>query len=130
MGGGLCRQMADYARLSPVSSALQTDAIDRRSLQENTVKIARIESFIDVLKAHKEPVMLRLGGEFSGPWNGYHPWAYPVAFRKIVNMFRARGVTNVAFTDLSVKTAPLPELWTYRWRPNWTAPQKLPPVPW
>ena len=39
-------------------------------------------------------------------------------------------VTNVAFTDLSVKTAPLPELWTYRWRPNWTAPQKLPPVPW
>jgi prepilin-type N-terminal cleavage/methylation domain-containing protein len=39
-------------------------------------------------------------------------------------------VTNVAFTDLSVKTAPLPELWSYKWRPNWTPPAKLPPVPW
>jgi prepilin-type N-terminal cleavage/methylation domain-containing protein len=39
-------------------------------------------------------------------------------------------VTNVAFTDLSVKTAPLPELWTYRWRPDWKPPATLPPVPW
>jgi len=58
---------------------------------------ARIQSFIDVLRAYGKPVMLRLGGEFSGSWNGYHPYAYPVAFRKIVNMFRASGVTNVAF---------------------------------
>lgn len=58
---------------------------------------ARIHSFIDVLEAHGDPVMLRIGGEFSGPWNGYHPYAYPVAFRKIVQMFRARGVGNVAF---------------------------------
>jgi hypothetical protein len=58
---------------------------------------ARIQSFVDVLRTYGKPVMLRLGGEFSGPWNGYHPYAYPVAFRKIVNMFRASGVTNVAF---------------------------------
>jgi hypothetical protein len=58
---------------------------------------ARIQSFIDVLRNHGKPVMLRIGGEFSGWWNGYHPYAYPVAFRKIVNMFRASGVTNVAF---------------------------------
>jgi hypothetical protein len=58
---------------------------------------ARIQSFIDVVRAYSKPVMLRLGGEFSGSWNGYHPYAYPVAFRKIVNMFRAGGVTNVAF---------------------------------
>lgn len=58
---------------------------------------ARIQSFIEVLRASGKPVMLRLGGEFSGSWNGYHPYAYPVAFRKIVDMFRARGVTNVAF---------------------------------
>jgi hypothetical protein len=58
---------------------------------------ARIQSFIDVVRAYGKPVMLRLGGEFSGPWNGYHPYAYPVAFRKIVNMFRAGGATNVAF---------------------------------
>jgi hypothetical protein len=58
---------------------------------------ARIQSFVDVLHASGKPVMLRLGGEFSGSWNGYHPYAYPVAFRKIVNMFRASGATNVAF---------------------------------
>jgi len=58
---------------------------------------ARIQSFIDVVRAYGKPVMLRLGGEFSGWWNGYHPYAYPVAFRKIVNMFRASGATNVAF---------------------------------
>jgi len=57
----------------------------------------RIQDFINVLKAHGKPVMLRIGGEFSGWWNGYHPYAYPLAFRKIVNMFRASGVTNVAF---------------------------------
>jgi len=39
-------------------------------------------------------------------------------------------VVNVAFTDLSVKTAPMPELWSYRWRPDWTPPAKLPAVPW
>ncbi|NUQ12007.1 MAG: hypothetical protein HUU26_06730 [Gemmatimonadaceae bacterium] len=58
---------------------------------------ARIQSFVDVLRAYGEPVMLRIGGEFSGWWNGYHPWAYPLAFRKIVQMFRASGATNVAF---------------------------------
>lgn len=58
---------------------------------------ARIQSFVEVLRDYGKPVMLRIGGEFSGSWNGYHPYAYPVAFRKIVNMFRARGVTNVAF---------------------------------
>jgi hypothetical protein len=58
---------------------------------------ARIQSFIDVVRSYGKPAMLRLGGEFSGWWNGYHPYVYPIAFRKIVNMFRAAGVTNVAF---------------------------------
>jgi glycosyl hydrolase family 26 len=57
----------------------------------------RIQDFINVVRAHGKPVMLRIGGEFSGWWNGYHPYVYPVAFRKIVDMFRASGVTNVAF---------------------------------
>jgi prepilin-type N-terminal cleavage/methylation domain-containing protein len=39
-------------------------------------------------------------------------------------------VTNVAFTDLSVKTVNLPDLWSFRWRPDWVPPAKLPPVPW
>jgi prepilin-type N-terminal cleavage/methylation domain-containing protein len=39
-------------------------------------------------------------------------------------------VTNVAFTDMSVRTVPLPELWSFRWRPNFRAPDPLPKVPW
>ena len=44
----------------------------------------RLHDLINVLKAYKKPVMLRIGGEFSGNWNGYHPYDYPKAFRKIV----------------------------------------------
>ncbi len=67
---------------------------------------ARIQSFIDVLRAYGKPVMLRIGGEFSGSWNGYHPYAYPVAFRKIVSMFRSSGATNVAFVWCYEPAAP------------------------
>ena len=66
----------------------------------------RIQSFVDVVRAHGHAVMLRLGGEFSGPWNGYHPYAYPIAFRKIVAMFRASGATNVAFVWCYEPAAP------------------------
>jgi hypothetical protein len=66
----------------------------------------RIQSFVDVLKAFGHPVMLRLGGEFSGAWNGYHPYAYPKAFRKIVQRFRASLATNVAFVWCYEPAAP------------------------
>jgi prepilin-type N-terminal cleavage/methylation domain-containing protein len=39
-------------------------------------------------------------------------------------------VTNIAYTDLSVRTIPLPELWAAKWHPTWTAPDPLPKVPW
>lgn len=87
--------------LQPTPQALaqladKTYGID--SLVAHTTQFdARIQSFIDVLGAHGKPVMLRIGGEFSGWWNGYHPYHYPQAFRKIVNMFRASGASNVAF---------------------------------
>jgi len=37
---------------------------------------------------------------------------------------------NVAFVDGSVKTMPLPELWTLQWWSGWKAPATLPKVPW
>lgn len=57
----------------------------------------RIRDLIAIVAQFRKPVMLRIGGEFSGWWNGYHPYAYPKAFRKIVGMFRQAGVANVAF---------------------------------
>jgi len=43
---------------------------------------------------------------------------------------RHKRQVNIALMDLSVRTIPLPELWSYKWRPNWTAPATLPKVPW
>jgi len=88
---GLQPSKVEYDKLADKTYGI--DSVIASSAQYD----ARIQNFVDVLRAYGHPVMLRLGGEFSGWWNGYHPYAYPVAFRKIVNMVRASGVTNVAF---------------------------------
>jgi len=67
---------------------------------------ARIDDLIDVVRDYGRPVMMRIGGEFNGSWNGYHPWDYPQAFRKIVNRFRQAGVENVAFIWCYMPAAP------------------------
>ncbi len=66
----------------------------------------RIQDVIAVAKAFRKPVMMRIGGEFSGWWNGYHPYEYPKAFRKIVGMFRQAGAHNVAFVWCYEPAAP------------------------
>lgn len=88
---GLQPSQAEYAQLAD-----KTFGIDS-AVAYSSKYDARIQSFIDILRAYGHPVMVRIGGEFSGWWNGYHAFAYPLAFRKIVSMFRASGVSNVAF---------------------------------
>lgn len=88
---GLQPSQAQYQQLADKTYGI--DSVIAYSTQYD----ARIQSFVNVLRTYGHPVMLRLGGEFSGWWNGYHPYAYPIAFRKIVNTFRASGATNVAF---------------------------------
>ena len=58
---------------------------------------ARLMDLVNIVRLYRRPVMVRIGGEFNGSWNGYHPYDYPKAFRKIVNMFRASGADNAAF---------------------------------
>jgi hypothetical protein len=58
---------------------------------------ARLMDLVVLVKQYNRPVMVRIGGEFSGWWNGYHPYDYPKAFRKIVNMFRSQAADNAAF---------------------------------
>ncbi len=67
---------------------------------------SRLVDLAQLFAAHKTPVLLRIGGEFSGWWNGYHPYEYPKAFRKIVNLFRAAGAGNVAFVWCYEPAAP------------------------
>jgi len=66
----------------------------------------RVQEYIDMVIDYGQPVYLRIGGEFSGYWNGYEAGMYPLAFRKIVQMFRDSGADNVAFVWCYEPAAP------------------------
>lgn len=57
---------------------------------------ANIKLLGDFIKRAARPVLLRIGYEFDGSWNGYDPNLYQQAFRRIMDRLRAQGVTNVA----------------------------------
>jgi hypothetical protein len=51
-----------------------------------------IQNLCDELRSLGCPVLLRIGYECNGPWNGYHPSSYPQAFRRIVSALRKNHV--------------------------------------
>ncbi|HEX9934377.1 MAG TPA: glycosyl hydrolase [bacterium] len=59
------------------------------------------DSYIDTLAQaliqNGRPVFLRIGLEMNGPWNGYSPWIFPKAFRKLVLGLRARNVKDIVY---------------------------------
>lgn len=58
--------------------------------------INRLADFL--LSLGKRPVFLRIAYEFDGePWNHYNKKATIKAYRRIVDMCRAKGVTNTAY---------------------------------
>jgi len=66
----------------------------------------RLGDIVSAVKQYGKPVMVRIGGEFNGAWNGYHPYEYPRAFRKIVGMFRKADAANAAFVWCYEPAAP------------------------
>jgi len=61
-----------------------------------------IDAFADKIKLLSDTVIIRLMHEFDGDWyswsvsqNGEDPAKYVAAFRKVVDRFTAKGVTNV-----------------------------------
>jgi hypothetical protein len=67
---------------------------------------SRIEDLARIVREFGKPVTVRIGGEFNGWWNGYHSYAYPKAFRRIVEMFRAAQADNAAFVWCYEPAAP------------------------
>jgi len=67
---------------------------------------SKIRDIAQIAKKHGKPIFMRIGGEFSGSWNGYHPYEYPKAFRKAVDIFREEGADNVAFIWCYMPSAP------------------------
>ena len=59
-----------------------------------------LDHYIDTLaiafRRVNRPFFLRIGFEFNGNWNPYHPFIYPLAFRKLVEELRERDVDNFA----------------------------------
>lgn len=58
------------------------------------------KTLIDVAESYKklkQPVLLRVGYEFDGPWNGYDSKLYIRLYRELYRVFKDRGVDNVAF---------------------------------
>lgn len=49
---------------------------------------------------------VRIGGEFNGYWEGQHPGIYPLAYRKVVEMFRDEGAANAVFVWCYAPAAP------------------------
>jgi acetyl esterase/lipase len=84
---------------------------------------ARIEDLARIVREFGKPVTVRIGGEFNGWWNGYRPYAYPKAFRKIVERFRAAQADNAAFVWCYEPAAPgdfdeRNESGEYKWFPG------------
>jgi hypothetical protein len=93
----LARERA-AGRIVELSLGLQdgrtgTDSVIATSTRYDAI----IDSIATIVIEHGEPLFVRPGFEFNGPWFGYHPYLYPVAFRKIVDRFRARGVDSAAW---------------------------------
>ena len=83
-----------FGPLDPVQPRLQ-DIIDG---DYNTY----IDNFADKIKTYSDTIIIRLMHEFDGDWyswcisqNGEDPQKFVTAFRKIVDRFKAKNVTNV-----------------------------------
>ncbi|MCB2205841.1 T9SS type A sorting domain-containing protein [bacterium] len=53
-----------------------------------------IDSIVTLSAQYGRAMFLRIGGEFNGTWNGYHEYLYVDMFRKITDMFAARGLRD------------------------------------
>ncbi len=83
-----------FGPLDPVQPRLQ-DIIDG---DYNTY----IDNFADKIKTYSDTIIIRLMHEFDGDWyawcisqNGQDPQKFVTAYRKIVDRFKAKNVTNV-----------------------------------
>jgi len=55
-----------------------------------------VDSLEIAFRQVNRPFFFRIGFEFNGAWNPYHPYIFPMAFRKIVTDLRERGIDNFA----------------------------------
>lgn len=77
-----------------------------------------IKAYCDWVKTIDRPVYLRLGYEFDGPHNVLKPTEYIEAYKHIVDIMRAEGVTNVAYVWHSYASVPYENHPVSSWYPG------------
>lgn len=77
-----------------------------------------IKTYAHWVKKAKCPVYLRIGYEFDGPHNYMEPVDYIRAYRHIVDIMRAEGVTNVAYVWHSYASTPYKNYKFSDWYPG------------
>jgi len=74
---------------------------DGVAMDHEVAETAMYDQLIDdvaaAIRDYADPVFVRIGFEFNGSWNAYTPGVYVTAFRKIVDRFRAAGVSNASY---------------------------------
>jgi hypothetical protein len=96
---GLAQEFPGSAAQIGLNIESQVPSINSGQMDDQIRKLATR------LRDVRRPVFLRIGYEFDGPWNGYEPEGYRLAFRRIVSIFRGRRIgrqrihqiQNVAF---------------------------------
>ena len=116
-GAGLVNGQASVDDHPHALLAIGLDLVDHTG--ENLLHIAdgihneAIDSLGAFIQESQRPVFLRIGYEFDGQWNHYHPKQYIAAFRAIVDRLRSNGVDNF----VSVWQSATYTLGTYQNRP-------------
>lgn len=86
----------DYENMALAIGLQYVDHEERIAKGEHDVLINRLADFL--LSLGERPVFLRLAYEFDGdPWNHYALDSTMVAYRRIVDILRERGVSNTAY---------------------------------
>lgn len=84
-------------RFPELSIEMTDGVIGTDSIIATTTQLdAAIDSLAKICKEYGGRIFIRPGYEFNGSWNGYHPYLYTGAFRKIVNRFRDAGAADSA----------------------------------
>jgi len=89
----------------PLEVDLATGSHDGPRLWDN------VRRMIADLKATGRPVLLRIGYEAEGPWNGYRPSAYKAVWSKMRAEIRAQKADNIATVWQLAALCPAQDAW-------------------
>lgn len=111
--GPMCmKYYVDSPELKNSVMHLSIAMVDHEQEVAEGVHDNEIDQIADFLQEYNMfPFLVRIGYEFDGEWNHYDSTHFKIAFRRIVDKFRERGLTN--FSTVLAATSPVVayEIW-------------------